>query len=220
MRSPIFVRRWTLSVPSRTKVGSIVLGVALAACSSGPSVEPPKPGDALAPIAAGPVEVRLPPRQELVVLVRPFESSSDEPLEITKLRAIPGEGIPDAVQIVQTSIVAGGTTAPGMYVTFPPVTKAAGRCVRADVRAPRGVTLGRDDDPLILVWLRALTEGAATVEGLRVTYEQGGTLFEQELSSAELAHVTVDLEAPARRPSRDERACAHRTRVLPGAVTY
>src|SRR3712207_7938754 len=57
-------------------------------------------------------------------------------------------------------------------------------------------------------------DGEATVEGVRVTYDRGGTLFEQEVSSGDLARVTVDLESPARKPSRDERACAHRTRVL------
>jgi hypothetical protein len=110
--------------------------------------------------------------------------------------------------------------APGTYVTFPPVIRDGGRCVRTEVRAPRGLRLVSRDEPMLLIWLRSLAEGDASIDGLRATYRQSGTTYEQEYDADGLVEVTVDAAAPALKPNRDERACAAHTRVLPGAVTY
>ena len=161
----------------------LVVGLAaVPACRSDPpSVRTPQPGSALTQTARdshGVVE--LPPGQEVIQLVRPLRNVSDGPLEITKLRAIPGDGIPTLVQIVKVALVTSTQIDPGTYVTFPPVARSKGECVRAEVRPTRGATLSLGEGPLLLVWLRALSNGRARVAGFRVSYEQAGTLYEQE----------------------------------------
>lgn len=231
-RSPsTFGHQRTVFDRSRTKVGlgaaNVALGaalvalVALAACSSsGPDVEPPQPGDALEAAARGGDPLTLPPGQEVIVVARALRNTSGGELEITKLRAMPGDGVPEAVQVVQVSVLASSPAIPpGTYVTFPPVTRPEGRCERAGILSPSGVVMEGHDAPVVMVWLRAIGEGAATIDGFRVTYRQSGTLFEQEVEVG-LADITVDATAEARKPSREEQACDHRTRVLPGAVVF
>jgi hypothetical protein len=223
---PTFVRRSAKIAVLGTKVGlsvAVVGLVGLVACSSsGPDVEPPQPGDALeAASGAGP-SLTLPPGQEVVVVVSAVRNASGEKLEITKLRALPGAGVPDAVQVVQVSVLtAAPEIPPGTYVTFPPVVRGkTGRCTRAGISSPSGVVVEPGDEPVVLVWLRSVAEGRATVDGFRVTYGQSDTLYEQEVAAEGVADITVDPNAAARKPTPDEQACAHRTRVLPGAVVF
>lgn len=213
----------TLFDRPRTKVGGalVVAVLVLAACSDSTGPEPPERGDAFSAGSGSISPLTIPPGQEVIVLVRAVANSSDEPLEITKLRAIPGDGVPEAVQIVQVSVVTDDShVAPGTYVTSPPVARESGRCIRAVVRAPRGLTLDTGDEPMLLIWLRSLAEGVATIDGLRVAYAQSGTTYEQEYVLEDLAEVTVDPAAAPLKPSRAEQACVAETRVLPGAVTY
>jgi hypothetical protein len=179
------------------------------------------PGDALGRGSGSSSALTLPPGQEVIVLVRAMANASDDPLEITKLRAVPGEGVPESVQVVQVSAVAPSSQVPpGTYVTFPPVTRARGKCLRARMRAASGVAVESRDEPMLAIWLRSIAEGGATIDGVRALYEQSGTLYEQELLAQDLIDISVEPDAPALKPSRDEQACAHEVRILPGAVTY
>jgi hypothetical protein len=223
---PTFVPRTAFIEAFRTKVGAALaalLLLSLGGCrSSGPEVEPAVTGSSLE-AAAGPGRpLTLPPGQEVVVLVRALRNTSDRELEITKLRAVPGDGVPDAAQVVQVSVLTRSPRiARGTYVTFPPVTRGrAGRCERAGILSPSGVVVAPGAAPMLLVWLRSVDEGTATVDGLRVSYGQADTLYEQEVEIEGLAEITVDANAPARKPSLEEQACSHRTRILPGAVVF
>ena len=166
-------------------------------------------------------DARVPPGQELIRLVPALRNVSGQPIEITKLRAVAGSGIPGVAQIVQVSALPedSGFSA-RRYVTYPPVRREGGECVRAGVRPGRGLTLEPNEGWSVLVWMRALEPGTATVAGFRVTYEKDGAPYEQEIQIDPENRLVVAGDAPAVTPNRDERACAHRTRVLPGAVTF
>jgi len=210
----------------RTKVGlglmAIVVTALIGCSSSGPQVDPPRPGDSLEAAAETGRPLTLPPGQEVIVVVRAVRNTSGEALEITKLRAVPGDGVPEAVQIVQVSVLTRSPKIPpGTYVTFPPVIREQpGRCERAGILSPSGVLVDPGDAPALMVWLRAIDEGPATLDGFRITYGQSDALYEQEVEIEGLADVTVDATATARKPSADEQSCSHRTRILPGAVVF
>ncbi|HEY7876360.1 MAG TPA: hypothetical protein VIG64_14690 [Actinomycetota bacterium] len=200
---------------------AVLVALGLGACSSS-QPEPPRPGDAFARPAVGDERrIELPPGQEVVQVLYGLQNASEEPLEITKLRAVPGAGIPDAAQIVQVSLLSSeGPHLPGVYVTFPPVTRAEGKCVRADVLAPRETTVEPGSDVFVLLWLRSVAEGRAEVTGLRVRYEQAGVTYEQGLDLGPPTELHIDLDDDVVAPSRDERACASQARFLPGSVRY
>lgn len=204
------------------KIGRWAAGICLitlGACgSSGPEVDPPQPGTALEVTGKTAEPLTLPPGQEVILLVPAVRNASGDELEITKLRAVPGDRVPESVQIVQVSIVRSPEIKPGTYVTFPPVARSGERCVRASVLSPSGVVVEPGDAPLVMVWLRAIDEGDATLDGVRMTYDRSGTRYEQEVEIDDLAEITVDPSTPARKPSPDEAACANEVRVLPGAV--
>lgn len=208
----------------------VALGALGAGCSSD-STEAPRPGTALADTASDSLtEIELPPAQEVVVLVKALRNVSGLPLEITKLRAIPGSGVPESAQIVQVSLItATSDFRPGIYVTYPPVTRRQRSitrtqtgCVRASVRAPRGVVIQPEQEPLVLVWLRAVGDGRASVTGLRVDYVQGEAAvpYTQEVTIDGPTVLEVDGAAVPIEPARDESACASEVRFLPGSVRY
>jgi hypothetical protein len=201
---------------------AVGLVLATTACPQENVLPPTRPGDALAAEAPGPAErLRLPPGQEIVQLFPALRNDTDEPLEITKLRAMPGRGVPEAAQIVQISLMSTESPhEPGVYVTFPPITRSGDRCVRAGVRAPRGVTIEPGEDITVLVWLRSIDEGTAMVTGLRANYVHAETSYVQEIAFSEPIVLRIDLDEKVVEPSRDERACASEARFLPGSVRY
>lgn len=180
-----------------------------------------RPGTALAPTTSGSLAaVTLPPGQEVIELGAGLRNASSEPLEITKLRAANAPGVPAVAEVVRIALVdrASIDVAAGVFVTFPPVTRRNGECMRAKVSPARGSILQPGDDSLILVWLRAITAGRAAVPALTVSYEQEGDLFRQrvELDGGPVLHVRR--AAKAIEPNPDERACASGVQLLPGAV--
>ena len=204
--------------------GGLVAGtLTLVACgpdAAGP-VEEVRAGDALGVTASDSLSsVSLPPGQEVVELDAGLINDSDEPLEITKLRPVETKGVPDAAQIVRVALVDGSSIdgAGGLFVTFPPVARRDGACVRSKVFPARGATLQPDQAPLILVWLRTVAEGRVSVPAFTATYEQGGELFQQTVRIDGGYVFNVRNDAEALKPSRDERACASHVQLLPGAV--
>jgi hypothetical protein len=201
----------------------VVVGVLAAACSSPErdSIRSVRRGDALAETSPDSLEmITLPPGQEVIQLGAGLRNASSSALEITKLRPAETEGVPDVAQIARVALVdrASIDVAGGTFVTFPPVARRGGVCVRSKVFPARGATIEPDEAPLILVLIRAIAAGRATIPAFTVSYEQDGDLFKQTIRSDGAAVFTVADDAEALKPSPDERACASRVQLLPGAV--
>lgn len=202
-----------------------LLAAALAAaCTSepvGPPPEPPRPAHALADLTSDELTVvAAPPGQEVVVLAPALKNVSSKPLTITKLRVTGADGVPDVAEIVRVALVKPGSGGPGTgtYVTFPPVVRRGGECRPAQVTPARGTTLAPGDRPLLLLWLRAIAPGSASIPTLTASYEHDGSGYIQEVALTRPVAVGVDSASDPMAPSAAERACAPEVRLLPGAV--
>jgi hypothetical protein len=201
---------------------AVVLLLAIACTRTGTGPQPargPGAGTALAATAASSSSLTLPPGQEVIEVGAALRNDSDAPLEMTKLRVAGARGVPAVAEVVRMALVdPGSIDASGVFVTFPPVTRRDEACVRAKVFPARGAVLDPEESPLILVWIRSVAAGRARVRALNVTYEQGDDLFQQTVDVDGAVVIDVRDGATALKPSADERACASRVQLLPGAV--
>jgi hypothetical protein len=166
------------------------------------------------------VTATLPPGQEVIEVDAGLHNISEVPLRITKLRPGETKGVPGSAEVVRVALLDPDSinVAGGLFVTFPPVMRRAGACVRSKVFPARGATLDPDAAPLLLVWVRAIAPGRVRVPAFNATYEQQGGLWQQTIRIDGAAALTVKDGAEPLTPSRDERACASRVQLLPGAV--
>lgn len=166
---------------------------------------------------------KVPPGQEVVLMLSALRNVSDEPLTITSIKPIGTSGEPGVAEVVSIELApeAGGGTgiAEGSFVVYPP-GESAGRartdpCTFVPVVPGEGYELDptetEDDRALLVTRFRALKEGDGAVHVARVEYEQGGRRYEQEIPLTGRFHVREGAKPLS--PSRS-RGCLDEAEVL------
>ncbi|MPZ68388.1 MAG: hypothetical protein GEU71_02540 [Actinobacteria bacterium] len=105
----------------------------------------------------------------------------------------------------------------GRSVTYPPVTKLSRQCLILHLHEPVTsrpfvIEPGEEDPPSLYLKLRTQRVGKTKMDGVMVTYEQDGSLFEQRIPFVLRFHVGRD--GRQIRPNRLELACLQDSRRL------
>lgn len=166
---------------------------------------------------------KVPPGQEVVLMLSGLRNVSDEPLRITSIKPIGTSGDPGVAEVVSIELApqrGGGTgIAQGPFVVYPP-GESAGRarsdpCTFVPVVPAEGYELApsEDDDDLafLVTRFRALKEGDGAVRLARVEYEQDGRRYEQTIPLIGRFHVREDAKPMS--PYRS-RGCLDEAEVL------
>jgi hypothetical protein len=168
--------------------------------------------------------VEMPPGTQMAMMMTRFLNNSQEPLTLRGIEPLGSEDFEDVVRVVKARVgrrdpAAGDAVVTlGFYGTDPPVEFHDGACLVQDLDVLEGAEIEPIREPdyasMLVVYLELVGEGKAKIEGVRVTYEQGGRLFEQSLMTGVRVKVSEDVPPPPL--PLDEASCIHLARLLPG----
>ncbi|MBW3594565.1 MAG: hypothetical protein KY391_03220 [Actinobacteria bacterium] len=168
---------------------------------------------------------KVPPGQEVILMLSDLQNISDAPVTIRNIRALETDDPSPNAEIVRFYLAPAervrGVVAEGPFLVFPPGeshpgTDPEGECTLAEIVDPEGYVLsarqGTGEGALLVTWYRALAEGKGRVKAASVTYEQEGQLYEQKIPVT--AEFRVDKKAQPLKPTR-ERGCFDEAQPLP-----
>ena len=206
---------------SATRLVTALLGTVVVACQEpqqeialGHALQKPRSAWTYHPAAPIPVG------QEFLLVFMALRNVSEEPLVVRSIDPIGQQHMPEVAEVVRVGLVDRGPGIPsipmGRYLTVPPVSIVAGRCVSGNMRPSRGYRLppreASSREAVVATWVRAIAPGTAAFKAERVTYRQGGELFRQTLPLTIRVEVRRKAAPLIMEPS--EKRCAHLSRVL------
>lgn len=166
--------------------------------------------------------VNLAPGQRFVLMENDIVNRSDGPIVIKKLEAIsrpdPGVARLERIRVAPRQEGTGELT-PGSYLSFPPGAQEEGSetCVYQEIVPP-----GEDfvlhpyeqtrKSALVVMVIRTVEPGYTEFDVARVTYEQEGTQYQQEVPLE--VRLKVIRNGRPKRPGYEERPCLDRSNAL------
>lgn len=162
------------------------------------------------------------PGQNILLLFMPLVNTTEDDIVIKEVVPASDRGIPEVASVVRVELGPRGsfTKNPGIplgaYVTYPPASMSVSGCAVQELVSPLNYrlppTVYPEDRALIATWLRAESAGEAAIERFRVTYEQEGRTFVQDVP------LTIEVEvkdgADKWGLTSDQRLCADLARPL------
>jgi hypothetical protein len=118
------------------------------------------------------------PGQEVVDMFASIENSSSDPIELIEITPIAGRGVPEAGEVVDVVLVDSPFLG-SLFNVLPPVMRADGECVLAEMRPVEGYVLEPGEQVMVATHIRALAEGTFELDGRHIVYQQNGETFRQ-----------------------------------------
>lgn len=201
---------------ARRYVGMLILVAALplTVCQGEPDDHStPVSGSAIQVVAVDTAGiVAIPPGASVTVLLVPIANISATPLTVEAV-SVMGPGLGHVVRIVQTHGVpdASGTHSfpSGVFSTYPPVFEIDGVCHSPELLPLKGTTVDAGERVRVLFVVEAQNEGSYASNRQIVTYRQGGTLYQQEVSVYFRGRVNASSTGPKTDPA--EKPCIEGT---------
>lgn len=199
------------------------LTAVLSSCGDG-EVRNPVEGDVLSDEATFTFRKEgIPPDRRFVLMLNDVVNDGDEPVVIRRLEPI-SKPDPQVAILEKLELAPRGKgeepVEQGTHLTYPPGSTLSGAkrdCVYQDVSHPDGYVLapsrGTSTRALMVMMIRTTGLGSTSFEVGRIEYEQGGSLYFQDIRL--LVELTVTENARPLRPASEEAACMDEPYVIP-----
>jgi hypothetical protein len=166
-----------------------------------------------------------PPGTQFMMMMVPLHNTSGGSVVLRDVEVLTADGFGDSARVVKRALAAprrlqrgDPVVALGIHFTDPMVMLRGQTCAVQETVSLEGYEIAPTEEPVdapvVVLHIETVAPGRVRLEGVKVRYEQDGSLYEQEFFSE--LRLEVVRGTPRPRLSLEEDACLHLARLPPG----